>query len=410
MDLETGLARLADVCVTVGVNVQPGQELIISAPLEASALVREVGRRAYQRGATLVTCLYDDPQLIVDHFVHGDDASLDAAADWMYRGTAEALTNGAARLYVVGPYPDLLNGIPPDKIVRLHKAMAQASGAESALTATSRVNWSTVPFATHSWARQVFPALGDEEALRSLWEAIFDVTLVSAADPSEAWSSHNRALNARRESLQARRFDALRFYDGTTDLTIGLVEGHRWLGGTVVAANGIEGMCNMPTEEVFTCPHRARTEGHVLFSRPLALAGTLVTSLRVEFREGRVVSAAADSGIETFEALIRSDEGASQLGEIGLVPNSSRIAQTGILFYNALFDENAATHLAFGQSYAACLTPADESGADAGHGGANQSSIHIDAMFGHAAMHVDGVSRDGHATPLMRHGDFVIDG
>jgi aminopeptidase len=406
MDFATGLTRLADVCVTVGVNVQRGQELVISAPLEASALVREVGRRAYQRGAKLVTCLYDDPELILDHFVHGDDASLDAAADWMYRGTAEALTNGAARLYVVGPYPDLLNGIPPDKVVRLHKAMAQASSPESALTSTSRVNWSTVPFATRSWSRQVFPALGDEKAVRSLWDAIFDVTLVSTADPYAAWSAHNRALNARRESLQARQFDALRFYDGRTDLTIGLVDGHRWLGGTVVAANGIESMCNMPTEEVFTCPHRARTEGHVVFSRPLALGGSVVENLRVEFREGRVVSAAADAGIETFEALLRSDEGASQLGEIGLVPNSSRIAQMGILFYNALFDENAATHLAFGQSYAACLTQGDQSGIDAG---ANQSSIHIDAMFGHGAMNVDGLSRDGHSTPLMRDGDFVID-
>ena len=409
MDLDAGLTGLADVCVTVGINIQPGQELIVSAPLEASELVRKVARRAYQCGAKLVTCLYDDPLMILDHFTHGDEASLDAAADWIYRGTTEALTHGAARLYVMGPYPDLLDGVPPGRIVRMHKAIARASSAENALTGSSRVNWSTVPFATPSWARQVFPALEDQNAVRSLWEIIFDTTFVSSANPCDAWSAHNRALNARRDSLQARRFDALHFFDGTTDLTVGLVEEHRWVGGTVVAANGVEGTCNMPTEEVFTCPHRARTKGCVTFSRPLALAGTLVENLRVEFNEGRIVSATADSGIETFAALIRSDEGSSRLGEIGLVPHSSRIAQTGILFYNALFDENAATHLAFGQSYAACLPPADEQRADAGQTGANQSSFHIDAMFGHGAMNVDGLSREGHVTPLMRDGDFVLE-
>lgn len=406
MDFQTGLARLADICVTVGINLQPRQELIVTAPLEASQLVQHIARCAYQHGSTLVTCLYDDPQLIRDRFLHADDATLDHPPEWAYRGVADALANGAARLYVVGPYPELLSGVAPEKIVRVHKALAQASSTENGLTSASRINWSTVPFATVGWAKQVFPGLADDDATRALWDAIFDATRANASDPSMAWTEHNHALNARRESLQMRNFTALRFFDGRTDLMIGLVDGHRWVGGTVVAANGVEGTCNIPTEEVFTCPHNARTEGRVYFSRPLALGGTLVKNLAVEFREGRVTSASADAGLDTFEALINSDERASRLGEVGLVPSSSRISRSGLLFYNALFDENAASHLAFGQSYAACINPG--AGDPSDHDGANQSPLHIDCMLGHSSMNVDGVSPDGRATPVMRSGEFVI--
>jgi aminopeptidase len=407
VDFQTRLSRLATVCVKVGVNLQPGQELIVSAPLEASALVQQIARSAYQCGSPLVTCLYDDPQLIRDRLEHADEASLDHPPTWVYQRVADALAQGAARLYVAGPYPDLLTGIAADKIVRIHRAMAVASNAESALTAGSRINWSTVPFVTVSWAKQVFPDLPDEEAVRTLWEAVFDVTRVNRADPCAAWDVHNRELKTRRESLQSRQFAALRCFDGRTDLTIGLIDGHRWLGGTVVAANGVEGTCNIPTEEVFTCPHSARTEGRVYFSKPLALAGTLVENLVVEFREGRLASVAADAGQDTFQALIASDEGARRLGEIGLVPNRSTVSNTGLLFYSALFDENAASHLAFGQSYAACVSP-DAGDPSRPGSGANQSALHIDGMFGHASMHVDGISREGHVTPVMRGGDFVI--
>jgi aminopeptidase len=188
---------------------------------------------------------------------------------------------------------------------------------------------------------------------------------------------------------------------------VGLAHGHNWVGGTVVAANGIEGNCNIPTEEVFTCPHRERTNGKAFFSRPLALTGTVVENLHVEFRDGVVQSVSADEGQETFEQLLASDEGARRLGEIGLVPHSSPISRTDILFYNALFDENAASHLAFGQSYATCIT-ANPGSAEAAAAGANRSSIHVDCMLGNSRMNVDGISRAGLAEPVMRDGEFVI--
>jgi aminopeptidase len=407
-EFENRLAKLAGLCLKVGVNLQHGQELIVTAPIEASAFVHHIAKIAYQQGAKLVTCLYEDPAMIHDRFAYADDDTLDYAPEWVYRGMSGAFENGAARLYVVGPYPDLLSGISAEKIVRTHTSMATASEVETRFTSESRINWSTVPFVTNSWAKTVFPDLPADKASLQLWRHVFDATRINCPDPVHAWAEHNRLLDTRRNFLQSRKFVALHFYDGRTDLRIGLVDGHRWVGGTVVAANGVEGICNIPTEEIFTCPHKDRTNGRVFFSKPLALAGTIVDNLCVEFRDGMVVSVKAGKGQEMFEKLIACDAGARRLGEVGLVPNSSPISRSGILFYNALFDENAASHLAFGQSYAACLAADSRSANTPEEAGANQSSIHIDCMLGNASMNVDGISGTGRAEPVMRGGEFVI--
>jgi aminopeptidase len=400
-EFDNKLSRMADLCLRIGVNLQKGQELIVTAPIEARALVRHISRLAYRMGAKLVTCLDEDPGMIRDRFDYADDSTFDYAPGWMSRGISEALENGAARLFVVGPYPDLLSGIPTERIVRAHSAMAIASGAEMQFTSESRVNWSTVPFVTGSWASTVFPDLPVHEASQRLWDAVFDATRINCVDPFQAWEEHKRSLNARRDLLQAEKFAALHFYDGRTDLTVGLAYGHRWIGGAVVAANGIEGVCNIPNEEVFTCPHRERTNGRVFFSRPIAIAGALVDDVCVEFRDGSAVSVKAGKGQETLEKLLSSDDSARRLGEIALVPASSPVARSNILFYNALFDENAASHIAFGQSYPACLAEAREDP------GANRSSIHIDCMFGNSSMSVDGIAETGAVTPIMRNGEFV---
>ena len=407
-EFENSLSKLAGLCLKVGVNLQQGQELIVTAPIEASALVHRITRIAYRQGAKFVSCLYEDPEMIHDRFAYADDKTLDYAPEWVHRGMSGAFENGAARLYVVGPYPDLLAGVSTDKIVRAHTAMANASEVETRFTSESRINWSTVPFVTDSWAKTVFPGLPADEASQQLWRHIFDVTRINCPDPVHAWAEHNRILDTRRNFLQHRKFVALHFYDGRTDIRVGLADGHRWVGGTVVAGNGVEGICNIPTEEIFTCPHKDRTNGRVFFSKPLALAGTLVDNLCVEFRDGTVVSVKAGKGQEIFEKLISCDAGARRLGEVGLVPNSSPISRSGILFYNALLDENAASHLAFGQSYAACLAAEFQSANTPEEAGANQSSIHIDCMLGNGSMSVDGISGTGRAEPVMRGGEFVI--
>jgi len=402
---EARLSSLASLCVKIGLNLQAGQELIISAPLEASELVRQVTVLAYRGGARLVTCLYDDPYAIRARFDHAAEATLDQAAGWLSQGVVRALEAGAARLFVYGPYPDLLTGVAPERVARMHSALAAATSLEASFTADLRVNWCAIPYVTASWARMVYPDATPEEATRRLWDDVFEVLRIDEPDPVAAWRGHVAALNARRAALQALDLQALRFYDGSTDITVGLAGGHRWVGGSAVTGAGVPVVCNMPTEEVFTCPHRERVDGVMVASRPLALGGSIVTGLVLTFQEGRVVDIQASQGKEMVEVLLASDAGAQRLGEVGLVPHSSPIARKPVLFYNTLLDENAASHVAFGQSYSACLSgelPAEAAGA-------NSSSMHIDCMLGNAAMNVDGLRADGEPVAVMRAGEFTIE-
>jgi aminopeptidase len=382
-DFDRRLATLAELSVRIGVNLQPHQELIVSAPLEASGLARQIARSAYRHGAKSVVCLYEDPALILERLAESDADALDYSPEWMYRGIADGLRAGGARLQIVGPYPDLLSGVPTGRIVRAHRALARGSSEEGHLISSSAINWSIVPTVTDA---------PEEQARSRLWEALFDAARVTCREPRHAWDMHLRTLNARRDALQRRRFRSIRFFDGRTDLTVGLTEDHRWVGGSAVAANGIEGTRNIPTEEVFTALDGRLATGRVFFSRPLALGGTIVQNLYAEFENGTVAALKADRGLAVFERLIAHDEGSRRLGQVGLVPSSSRIARTGILFWNALFDRNAASHVAFGMKEDV----------------ARESSIHIDCMVGHDSMQVDGIAWGGAAMPIMRQGEFVI--
>ena len=405
MTLDDLQARFAALCVTVGLDLRAGQELIVSAPIEARPFVSHIATAAYRAGAPLVTCLYEDPALIRARFDHGEDAALDRAAGWLCDAVVKAYEGGAARLFVYGPYPDLLTGIAPGRIGRMHAAMAAASAAEGAFTADLRVNWCAVPFVTQSWARIVYPALPIAEATDKLWNDVFDVVRVKSADPVAAWRDHLAALEARRQRLQALDLSALHFAGGGTDLMVGLADGHQWVGGRSRAANGALPVCNVPTEEIFTCPHRDRVEGRLVASRPIALGGIVIDGLVVTFRNGVAEHIEASDGQEMLKGLLSGDAGARRLGEVGLVPCSSPVARKDVLFYNILLDENAANHIAFGQSYSACI----EAGRDREAAGANASALHIDCMIGHDAMDVDGVLKSGERRAIMRAGDFIWD-
>lgn len=405
MTLDDQHARLATLCVTVGLDLRAGQELIVSAPVEARPFVGHVAAAAYRAGAPLVTCLYEDPALIRARFDHGTDGALDHAAAWLSGGVVKAYEGGAARLFVYGPYPDLLAGIAPERIGRMHAAIAAASAAEGAFTADLRVNWCAVPFVTQSWARMVYPALPIAEATAKLRDDVFDVVRLRSPDPTAAWRDHLEVLEARCQKLQELDLSALHFVGGGTDLMVGLAAGHRWVGGRSRAANGTFPVCNFPTEEVFTCPHRDRVEGRLVASRPLALGGIVVDGLEVTFRGGIAERVEAREGREMLAGLLSRDAGARRLGEVGLVPCSSPVARKGALFYNTLLDENAASHIAFGQSYPACV----EAARDRDEAGVNTSILHIDCMIGHDAMDVDGVLPSGKRRAIMRAGDFVLD-
>lgn len=403
------LARLAEIAVRVGLNLQAGQELVMTAPLDALPLARLITDAAYRAGASLVTTLFSDDQQTVSRYRNARPESFDTASGWLYDGMAEAFRGGAARLAIVGEDPGLLAGQDAGLIARANRARAKAYRQALELITASAINWSLVPFATPAWARAVFPDMDEAAATARLWDAVFAATRVDAADPVSAWATHNAALMARRERLNARRFAALRFRGPGTDLTVGLADQHAWMGGQTKARNGVTGNPNIPTEEVFTTPHAARTQGHVSATKPLAYQGTLIRDIRVRFADGVLVEASASTGQEVLQRMIESDEGARRLGEVALVPASSPISASGLLFLNTLFDENAASHIALGQAYKKCFVDGDTlEEADFRARGGNSSLIHVDWMIGSAQVDVDGIDAQGAAEPVMRAGEWAF--
>ncbi len=402
------LDALAEVAVRVGLQLRPGQDLLLTAPVEALPLVRRIAHHAYRAGAGLVTPLLSDPEVTLARYREGAEAGFDQAAGWLYDGMARAFDAGTARLAVVGEDPMLLAGQDTDKVSRANRANSVAYRPAMERITGFDVNWNIVAYPGAAWARQVFPDASPEAAVGRLADAIFAASRVDRRDPVAAWAEHNAALRARTERLNGQRFSALHYTGPGTDLTIGLADGHEWHGGASTAKNGITCNPNIPTEEVFTTPHALRVEGHVSSTKPLSYQGTLIDGIAVKFAEGRIVEASATRGLDVLNKVLDTDPGARRLGEVALVPHSSPISQSGLLFFNTLFDENAASHIALGQCYAKCfvdgatLTP-DEIAARGG----NTSAIHIDWMIGSNLIDVDGLHRDGSRVPLFRRGEWA---
>ena len=408
-DLEKNLERFAYLTIHTGVNLQPGQQLIITAPTTALPLVQKLSQEAYRAGASLVTPLYSDDQITLARFRYGHPETLDTTAQWLRDGVAEAYEAGAARLAVHPDIaPGLLADIDPKLTGRAAKAEALARRRELELITSFKTNWSIVAYATPAWAKKVFPSLSEEAAVTKLWGAIFRVSRLNHQAPEKAWEEHNQALWSRVAQLNARRYAALRFAGPGTDLTVGLADHHRWSGGASRARNGVVCNPNIPTEEVFTTPHRERVDGKVRASRPFDRNGTVVEGLELRFEGGRVVEFSARTGQEVFGDMLRTDEGASRLGEVALVPHSSPVSQSGLLYFSTLFDENAASHLAQGQAYSECMENGDTLPAEVLEArGANGSLVHEDWMIGSGETDVEGITQEGRAEPLMRSGEWV---
>ena len=401
------LDRLGEIAVRVGLNLQRGQELVITAPLDAVPLVRRITAHAYKAGASLVTTFYADDESRLARFQYAPDEAFDVASGWLSDGIANAFRNNAARMAISGENPSLLGGQDPDKVARANRANSRVSRPSMELITTFAINWNIVACATPAWARTVFPGEPDDVAVSRLWAAIFAASRIDGDDPVAAWTAHNATLAARGRHLNERRYSALHFRGPGTDLTVGLADGHLWAGGAEQAMNGIVCNPNIPTEEVFTTPHRARVDGTVRSTKPLSYQGTLIDGIEVRFESGRIVDAHASRGESVLSRVLGTDEGASRLGEVALVPHSSPISQSGVLFQNTLFDENAASHIALGQAYTKCLRDTDGQDADTlAARGANTSLIHIDWMIGSGSIDVDGIGPDGNREPLMRGGEW----
>jgi len=405
---EQKLNLLAEVAVRVGLGLKEGQELVMTASLEAVDLARRITEQAYRAGASLVTTLYVDDEATLMRYHFAPDAAFDKAATWLYDGMGAAFRSGAARLAITGGNPALLSNEDPDKVARANRAVSQAYRPALELITRHEINWTIVASATPAWAAQMFPNETPDVAMDRLWDAIFQTTRINVEDPVIAWKEHDANLQKRAKYLNEKRYSALKYRGPGTDFTLGLADDHVWMGGGTTAGNGLYCVANMPTEEVFSMPHRDRADGTVTASKPLSHQGTMIEGIHVRFEKGRIVEAHASRGEEVLRKLIETDEGARRLGEVALVPHSSPIASSGMLFFNTLFDENAASHIALGQAYSSCMRDGDKLSKDElAAKGANDSLIHVDWMIGSEKLDIDGVTATGALEPLMRSGEWA---
>ena len=402
------LDQLAEVAIRVGLGLKHGQELVMTASLDALPLARKITEQAYRAGASLVTTLYADDEAALMRYRLAPNESFDHAAAWLYDGMGAAFRSGAARLAITGANPMLLSNEDPNKVSRANRAVSVAYRPALELITRHEINWTIVAAATPAWAAVMFPDYPAETALAKLWDAIFQTTRINVEDPVGNWKAHDATLHQRAAFLNEKRFYALQYRGPGTDFRLGLADDHLWMGGGTTAGNGLYCIPNMPTEEVFTTPHKDRADGVVTATKPLSHQGTMIEGIQVRFEHGRIVEAKATRGQEVLEQLISTDDGARRLGEVALVPHSSPIASSGLLFFNTLFDENAASHIALGQAYTSCLKDGDKlSKEELAAKGANDSLIHVDWMIGSGELDIDGISATGEAEPLMRQGEWV---
>jgi aminopeptidase len=405
---EKKIDKLANLAVKRGVGLQKSQSLLITAPIESLPLVRKIAAHAYKEGAHIVTPLFTDSDITLSRFKYALNESFDSATDWLFNGMGEAFDNNTARMAIAGDDPMLLSEMDPEKVSRANKAMAKAYKPARERITEFKINWNIVSWPGSAWASRVFPDLPLDQAIVKLADAIFDASRASVDDPIKAWDDHNEKLRVKTNWLNEQNFAALKYSGPNTDLTVGLAHEHEWMGGASKSQNGIICNPNIPSEEVFTTPHAYKVDGTVCSTKPLSYQGTLIEDIKVTFKDGKIIESSASKGEEVLHKVLNSDEGASRIGEVALVPHSSPISQSGIIFYNTLFDENAASHIALGQCYSKCFKgDLDLSKEEITKRGGNSSMIHIDWMIGSNQIDVDGIDQNGNSKPIFRKGEWA---
>ena len=412
---EARLQIYADLAIKIGLNLRPGQRLLIIGPLanggaslDAAPLIRHLVASAYKAGAPYVETLWGDEPSMLLRFKHASRDSFAQYSAWLPDALLQHVEAGHATLSVYANDPDLLKAEPPDLVGAVQQATARSVRPFRERISRNQTNWGVVAAAAPSWARRVFPHVDPSQQVDRLWTAIEKLCRLDRADPIAAWETHLADLAARTDRLNAKQYSALKYAGPGTELTIGLPPGHVWVGGRSASSAGIRFAPNLPTEEVFTMPHKDRVDGRVRSTKPLSYGGTLIENFSLRFEGGRVVDVRAEKNQSVLQRLVDMDAGAARLGEVALVAESSPVAQTGVLFYNTLFDENAASHIALGAAYKFTLQGGDAMSDETfEQAGGNRSAAHVDFMIGSAELDVDGVLPGGGSEPVMRKGEWI---
>ncbi|MEK5032039.1 aminopeptidase [Paenibacillus sp. FSL R7-0302] len=408
-ELQDKLSKYADLAVQIGVNVQPGQILVVNAPITAAEFVRLITAKAYAIGASQVKVNWSDEFITRQQFEHASPEVFTKAPTWFAGEMTELAENGAAFLSVIAENPDALKGIEPERIANFQKTRGAALTKYRELQMSDKVSWSIVAIPTQPWADKVFPEIPADQRVDKLWEAIFHTVRLDREDPVAAWQEHLDTLESKANVLNAKKYASLHYIAPGTDLSIELPEGHLWAQGDSINAKGHSFVANMPTEEVFTAPLKTGVNGTVRSTKPLSYGGNVIDGFSITFEQGRITSVSAEQGQEALEYLISLDEGAKYLGEVALVPHQSPISESGILYFNTLFDENASNHLAIGTAYAFCLEGGKEMNQDELTArGLNNSVTHVDFMIGSAEMDIYGITADGTREPVFQKGNWAF--
>ncbi|NMA70116.1 MAG: aminopeptidase, partial [Desulfitobacterium sp.] len=361
-------------------------------------------------GAKDVAVFWKDEVTSKIRFLHGQEEIFDDFPQWQKSFYINYAQQGAAFISIAANDPELMKDVNPERMVRAQRASSTALKEYRERLMSNQNPWCVVSVPTEAWAQKVFPGETKEDAMEKLWEAILSSVRVDQDDPVQAWEDHKNNLQRTMDFLNSHNFKSLHFKNSLgTDLSIGLPEDHLWIGGPDYTADGIEFIANMPTEEVFTMPHRTKVNGKVVSSMPLNYNGNLITNFSLTFKDGRIIECTAEEGLEQLKGLINTDEGSHYLGEVALVPYDSPISNSGILFYNTLFDENAACHLAIGKAYPVNLKNGDKlSEEELLVAGANDSLIHEDFMIGTPDLSITGITQDEREVPIFVKGNFAF--
>jgi aminopeptidase len=397
MSADDRLERYADLIVRVGANVQPGQDVFVNGEVEHAELMRAVVRASWRAGAKRVDVGYRDAHARKAMIEHADDEVLTESPSWQQARLDAALAGGAWIGIIGEAEPELFAGLDQGRVGRTRPVDLTRRYYEA--VNRKELNWTLAAHPTPGQAQSMF----GEPDVERLWEAVAFAVRLDEDDPVQAWREHVARLKRRCEALDALDLDSVRFRGSGTELTVGVLEGAHWRGGSIRTQSGIEHVPNVPTEEVFTLPDRRRTEGTVRSTRPLALGGTVVRDLELEFEAGRAVDVRASTGEDAVRAQLATDDSAAYLGEVALVDGESRVGRTGLTFFDTLFDENATCHIAYGTGILVALdAPPDASPDELRARGINASAVHTDFMIGGPEVEVDGITRDGRTVPLLR--------
>ena len=407
-DFNELLKKYARLIAETGVATEKGHTVVLQISVDQAPLARLITQEAYKLGAAEVIVQWTDDQIQREFLLHAATDRIEDVPQSKIVQADEWLEKGASRISVVSADPDAFAGVDSQRVASYQAAAGKALMNLRKATQANKVSWTVVAAAGKQWAAKVFPDLPEEEQVDALWDQIFKTTRVYEEDPVLAWKKHDEKLAKKAEELNQEQFSALHYTAPGTDIIIGLPKNHLWEGAGSYNARGEKFMANMPTEEVFTAPDSHRVDGYISSTKPLSYAGTIISGMKFTFKDGKVVDFSAEQGEDVLEKLLDTDEGARRLGEVALVPDPSPISQSGIIFFNTLFDENASNHLALGSAYAFSVKGGTEmSDEELAEAGLNRSQTHVDFMVGSDKMDIDGIREDGSTVPIFRNGDWA---